>query len=132
VTVAALRSWLYVPGDDTRKIAKAAASEADVVILDLEDGCPGDRKAAGRDCVREALGGVDFGRSLRYVRINSCDTPYWRDDLEATLDVAPDGLVLPKASARAAVLTVSEVIRARAPAPGSRLPELAAIVTEDV
>jgi citrate lyase subunit beta / citryl-CoA lyase len=123
------RSWLYVPGDQPRKIAKAAGGEADVVILDNEDAVPADRKAAGRECIAAALAGEDFGSSQRYVRINALASAEWCLDLEAILPGAPDGLVLPKASTVEAVTTVAAMLREAAPA---RLPRLVPILTEDV
>jgi citrate lyase subunit beta/citryl-CoA lyase len=124
------RSWLYVPGDDARKIDKAAASDADVVVLDLEDGCAADRKVQGRARVRAALADIDFGRSLRYVRINGSDSPHWREDVEQTAD-AVDGLVLPKASNPQSVHEIAELVRTP-PGDGAQLPDLAPIVAEDV
>jgi citrate lyase subunit beta / citryl-CoA lyase len=124
-----LRSWLYVPADDPRKIAKAAASAADVAILDLEDGCPADRKAAGRQCTAAALADLDFGDTRRYVRINPTTGPHWRADLEATGSLA-DGYVIGKASDPAAVTTVAAWLREhRDPHPA---PDVAPIVTEEV
>jgi citrate lyase subunit beta/citryl-CoA lyase len=128
MTGAPLRSWLYVPADDPRKIAKAAATNSDVAILDLEDGCPADRKAQGRRCAAEALAGTDFGATRRYVRINGVDTPHWRADLEAVAGAA-DGYVIAKASAPEAVTAVATVLReAHA---GRAEPDLAPVVTED-
>jgi citrate lyase subunit beta/citryl-CoA lyase len=124
------RSWLYVPGDDARKIDKAAASDADVVVLDLEDGCAADRKLQGRARVRAALADIDFGRSLRYVRINSPNSPHWREDVEQTAQ-AVDGLVLPKASDPQSVHQIAELLRAP-PGDGAQLPDLAPMVAEDV
>ena len=124
-----LRSWLYVPADDPRKIAKAAASEADVAILDLEDGCPADRKAAGRECVATALAGEDFGATRRYVRINPPGGPHWRADLEATRGRA-DGYVIAKASDPSAVATGAGWLRAHRV--GATDPDVAPVVTEDV
>lgn len=124
-----LRSWLYVPADDPYKIGKAAASDADVAILDLEDGCPADRKDAGRRCVAAALVDTDFGSTLRYVRINPTRGHHWRADLEATR-AAADGYVIAKASDPSAVITVAAWLRAhrhREPHP-----DVAPIVTEDI
>jgi len=48
---AALRSWLFVPGDSERKQAKALGGQADALILDLEDSVdPAQRPAARADC----------------------------------------------------------------------------------
>jgi citrate lyase subunit beta / citryl-CoA lyase len=124
------RSWLYVPGDDARKIDKAAASDADVVVLDLEDGCAADRKVQGRARVRAALADIDFGRSLRYVRINGSGSPHWREDVEQTAG-AVDGLVLPKASDPQLVHEIAELVRTQR-GNGAPPPDLAPIVAEDV
>ncbi|HKD53841.1 MAG TPA: aldolase/citrate lyase family protein, partial [Steroidobacteraceae bacterium] len=53
--VAALRSWLFVPGDSERKQEKALASEADALILDLEDSVVPARLPAARDLVSQRL-----------------------------------------------------------------------------
>ena len=42
------RSWLFVPGDSAKKLGKAAATGADVLILDLEDSVAAENKAAAR------------------------------------------------------------------------------------
>ena len=46
------RSWLFVPADSEKKIAKALGSEADAVIFDLEDSVAPARKAAARDVLK--------------------------------------------------------------------------------
>src|SRR5271154_4969896 len=121
------RSWLYVPAHDWRKIERSATSAADVVILDLEDATPADRKADARTSVARALTEVDFGHSQRFVRINGFGTVHWRDDLAATLgENSPDGYVLAKASGPDHVRAVADVIREELGA--GRLPEIAPIV----
>ncbi len=98
----ALRSWLFVPGDSEKKLSKAAATGADVIILDLEDSVAHANKAQARDLVVAWLGAhraqVTGGkRQGRWVRINALDSRLWRDDLIAVLRGAPDGIMLPKA-----------------------------------
>nr|WP_280486678.1 aldolase/citrate lyase family protein [Nocardia farcinica] len=73
------RSWLLVPADDADRYATAAASAADAVVLDLEDGVAADRKADAR---------AEVARLLRsghraWVRINDADSVHWSDDLAA-------------------------------------------------
>ena len=63
------RSILWVPGDQPRKLARAAQAGADVVVLDLEDGIAIDRQEVGRECVAGALRDVDYGTAERFVRI---------------------------------------------------------------
>ncbi len=99
----AMRSWLFVPGDSEKKLSKAAATGADVVILDLEDSVAESGKQRAReltrgwlDVYREHLtGGKKLGR---WVRINALDSPFWREDLLAVLPGAPDGIMLPKSA----------------------------------
>src|SRR3546814_13165441 len=52
-----MRSWLFAPGDSERKMAKACASEADIVLLDLEDSVLPENKPAARELVRQFLRG---------------------------------------------------------------------------
>ena len=92
----ARRALLFVPGDDPRKIAKAAASGADCIVLDLEDGVAADRKLAARETVASSLQSLDFGTSEKLVRVNPVGSELCLADLEATLGARPDGYVLPK------------------------------------
>jgi citrate lyase beta subunit len=92
----ARRALLFVPADDPKKAAKAAASGADSVILDLEDGVAADRKAAARKTAADSLANLDFGRSERLVRINPVGSGLDAEDIEATLPARPDGYVIPK------------------------------------
>lgn len=75
------RTWLLQPGipDGSEAYDAAAASAADAVILDIEDGLPDVQKPAGRRSVIEWL---DAGAQA-WVRINSVSTPAWSADLSA-------------------------------------------------
>lgn len=88
------RSWMFVPGNKERFLTKAADSEADCVLLDLEDGVLPDAKAGARSMVASALR-MPF-RPQRYVRLNAMATPWFKDDLEAVIPAGPDGVCLPK------------------------------------
>ena len=88
------RSWLFVPGDSERKLAKALTSTADVVIYDLEDAVQPARKDAARDLVSAQL-----QRSVPAtvcVRINPIDTPDALDDLKAIEPALPALIMQPK------------------------------------
>jgi citrate lyase beta subunit len=85
-----------MPGDDRRKIEKAAQLAVDAIIMDLEDGVALTQKAEARLVTAEALATVDCGRSARLVRINPVGSTFWRDDLAAVLGARPDGVVVPK------------------------------------
>jgi len=93
-----MRSLLFVPGDSERKIAKALASGADALLLDLEDSVGLERKPAARTMTREfiAANRPKPARPRLYVRINSLETPFWEDDLAGVMSAQPDGIMLPK------------------------------------
>jgi citrate lyase subunit beta/citryl-CoA lyase len=90
------RSLLFVPGDSSRKLEKALASDADLLILDLEDSIAEGAKAEARIHVAQALAAP---RSTPlWVRINALDTPHALQDLVTVVAQRPDGVMLPKAT----------------------------------
>ena len=110
----ARRALLFVPGDDARKIAKAAASGADCVVLDLEDGVAAGRKQVARETVASCLQTLDFGASEKLVRVNPVGSDLHPGDIEAALPARPDGFVIPKVESAE---QVREVVRRTSPAP---------------
>lgn len=92
------RSYLFVPGNRPERFAKALASGADAVVLDLEDAVAADAKPAARDAVRQYLSAADEALRARLVlRINDEATPWFDDDLRALATLPPLALMLPKA-----------------------------------
>ncbi|MEU7963542.1 CoA ester lyase [Streptomyces sp. NPDC049097] len=86
------RSWLFVPGDRPERFAKALNSDADAVIVDLEDAVAPQHKTAARDNVVELA-----ASSAIFVRVNGADAPWYKDDLAALRDCRPPlGVILPK------------------------------------
>lgn len=96
------RSFLFAPGSDDRKLRRALASAADVVIADLEDAVTPAMKLAARELVADvySVGLGNPGRKL--VRVNAVDTEWHEGDLAMIADLGVDGVVLPKATAHAA------------------------------
>jgi citrate lyase beta subunit len=92
----ALRTVLFVPAGDQRKLARALRSPTDLVIVDLEDAVPEDAKGAARAAAVSALAAAPDGPP-RAVRVNAAGTPHHAADLEAVRDLPLDLLVLPKA-----------------------------------
>jgi citrate lyase subunit beta/citryl-CoA lyase len=90
-----MRSLLFVPGDDERKIAKALDSSADALILDLEDAVAPQRKRAAREVCASVLRNAKTSKAL-FVRMNALDTADAAQDLAAVVGAKPFGLVLPK------------------------------------
>jgi citrate lyase subunit beta/citryl-CoA lyase len=100
------RSWLFVPADDPRKLAKIAASGADAVILDLEDSVAPGRKAEARALALEALNGARDGPEV-WVRVNPLAGGLADHDLSAIMPGAPNGVVLPKCASAADVAALA-------------------------
>ena len=88
------RSWMFVPGNKERFLARAADSDVDCVFLDLEDGVLPESKTQARTMVAAALR-APF-RPQRYVRLNAASTEWFADDLAEIVPAAPDGVCLPK------------------------------------
>ncbi len=91
-----LRSLLFVPGDRPDRFAKAAASGADAIIIDLEDSVVPERKALARGAVVDWLAANDPAVPT-LVRINPLGSGHESDDVAAILPALPAGIVLPKA-----------------------------------
>jgi citrate lyase subunit beta/citryl-CoA lyase len=80
-------------------IARAAASAADLVFLDLEDSVAASEKPSARRNITRAFRELDWGRKTRAVRINGLRTEYGRGDVEWLVGEAGDAvdcLVVPK------------------------------------
>jgi citrate lyase subunit beta/citryl-CoA lyase len=120
-----LRSWLFVPGDSERKQAKALGTEADALILDLEDSVDPAQLPAARVRVGELLRArAAVPAPQLWVRINRPQGRPWREDLAALFGEpakrkgederrpGPDGIVLPKVSSPAEIIEVADHLTA--------------------
>ncbi len=103
------RTRLYIPGNNPHLVENAGLYGADCVILDLEDSVPLDQKFDARILVKYSLRNVDFGRSEKWVRINSPDTPFWKADLEEVLPYV-DVVNVPKVESYEDVEMISEIM----------------------
>ena len=93
------RSELTVPGHSLKMMAKAAASQADQVMFDLEDACAVSQKIEARKTVIEALRTLDFGGKIRAFRPNNIRTKFFYRDLIEVVEAAGqniDVIVVPK------------------------------------
>jgi len=95
------RSWLFVPADSEKKIARALKSEADAVIFDLEDSVVPARKADARKILK-ALPARSEGPQW-WVRINPLGSEHIKADLGLFASADFEGVVLPKAESGADV-----------------------------
>ncbi len=91
-----LRTLLFVPGNQKRKIEKARSVPADAFILDLEDSVPVSEKDSARKMVSAAISRLaSSGRSI-FVRVNSLQTSFTVADIKATVTKSLTGICLPK------------------------------------
>jgi citrate lyase subunit beta/citryl-CoA lyase len=93
-----MRSLLFIPADDERKLGKGLATGADALILDLEDAVSASRKPAARTLAAQYIADTrgKEGRPRLYVRINALDTNLWQEDVAGVIGAQPDGVLLPK------------------------------------
>jgi citrate lyase subunit beta/citryl-CoA lyase len=110
------RTYLFVPGNRPERFAKALASGADAVVIDLEDAVAPASKDDAREAVarwcREAAEAV-LARIV--VRINGADSSAVAEDLRLLRHARVDGVMLPKAESAAQVTAV------RVAVPGARV-----------
>lgn len=111
------RSYLFAPGSSPTVMRKALASDADAVILDLEDAVPAERKADARREVAELLAEIGPTHSGRtpavHIRVNLNGDAYDAEDLRVAVHPAVEAIRLPKAESvdavRAASATVNDL-----------------------
>jgi citrate lyase subunit beta / citryl-CoA lyase len=108
------RSLLFVPADSERKLAKAADTGADALILDLEDAVAPERKPAARELARAFLQSPRSTPSAAlWVRINALNTRDSQLDLAAIVGAGPCGLMVAKVGHPAELVALSEDLNAR-------------------
>lgn len=105
------RSYLFVPGDRPERFAKALASAADAVVVDLEDAVAPPAKAAARDAVAALLAAHHVDERI-VVRINGEATPWFEADLLLLRDAGARAAMLPKAE------RIETIARLRSACPG--------------
>ena len=90
-----LRSMLFVPADSERKLEKGRGSNADALILDLEDSVAAPNRPRARELLRE-FATTAAARPSLWVRINPVGSADCADDLDAVIAAKPAGIVVPK------------------------------------
>jgi citrate lyase subunit beta/citryl-CoA lyase len=110
-----MRSLLFVPGDAPAKIAKAAGSGADVLLLDLEDSVAPSAKSEARATLRRTITDLRAGGAAcrLFVRVNALDTGLIDADLDAVMPAGPDGIMLPKCASGVDVQHIAAKIAVR-------------------
>jgi citrate lyase subunit beta/citryl-CoA lyase len=90
-----MKSLLFIPADNDRKLAKAAASDADALAFDLEDAVLPARKTIARQMLVEFLK-TYAGKSQVWIRVNDLASGELLADLAAVVASRPVGILLPK------------------------------------
>lgn len=104
------RSVLVFPATELRMAVKAASSNADCVVFDLEDSVPPERKPEARSVIETALADIDFGDKEVGVRINAVDTPYFAEDIAVVDGLPVHTVVVPKVETSADVEAVDAAL----------------------
>ncbi len=92
------RSLHFVPGANEKMFIKSLSTDADSLILDLEDAVTPDNKDTARLLIQDWLKTVDFKGKEKTVRINPLDSPWGIEDIAIIMQGQPDALVVPKVS----------------------------------
>ena len=109
----ARRVQLSTPGSSEKMMAKAAASDADHVFLDLEDAVAPNQKVAARKKIVEALNTLDWTGKVRCVRINDLSTEYAYEDIIEVVEGAGsnlDTIMLTKVASAADILFADRLL----------------------
>lgn len=95
-----VRSLLYVPGNDERKLKKIFATDADCVVLDCEDGVALNRKEQARRNIYDLYTGDERVQASNKfaIRINGPQTDLAKDDIRFLFNTAylPKTVFIPK------------------------------------
>lgn len=126
-----MRSFLFVPGDNVRKLEKALASQADALLIDLEDSVSLEAKDEARSITAEFLQAKGADGPRLYVRVNGLQTGLLDADLDRIMPSAPDGVMLPKAVGGTDVAQLAARLSMREEGAGLAATRILAIATEN-
>ena len=127
------RCQLFGPGSRPALFPKMAASEADVINLDLEDSVAPNDKETARANIIAAISDHDWGRKALSVRINGLDTPWWYRDVVDLLEQAGDRLdqiMIPKVGCAEDLYAVDALVTAIERAKGRTKPIAFEVIIE--
>jgi len=108
-----IRSLLFVPGGSRRMIQRAQETEAEALILDLEDAVAPERKEEARQSLAQTLREVDLAPKEVFVRINGLRTPWGLEDARAAVAGGVRGIVIPKVEHPDEVTAIAAVLQGR-------------------
>ena len=103
------RSWMFVPGADEALLKQAASCGADVLIQELEDFTPPERREAARLLAKDTYDAWRGVGAIAAVRINPLSGD-GHDDLAAAMEGRPDVVALPKVRHAGHILELDEAV----------------------
>jgi citrate lyase subunit beta/citryl-CoA lyase len=103
-----LKTWLFVPGNESDKLTKALNSSADVVIIDWEDAVTPNQKENARQVTRNILSTVE-SHSRVVLRVNKYATEEYIQDIEALDDLPISAVMMAKVSEPGEILELAEM-----------------------
>jgi len=107
------RTYLFVPGNRAERFAKALASGADAVVLDLEDAVSADSKAAARDAIANWSAGAGADERARVVvRINEAGSSHFADDLRLLREAGLGSAMLAKTESTSEIEALHDTLPA--------------------
>lgn len=105
-----LRSILFTPGNNMRRIHKIPSLKADAVILDLEDSIPMTEKETARFFIKANLELAKSGVAEIYVRVNGTYSGLLEDDCDFIVQKGLDGIMIPKVESAKDVTDTEKII----------------------
>lgn len=106
-----MRSFLFVPGANTKALEKARLLPADCIIFDLEDAVAPDGKDAARAAVVSAIAEGGYGARTLIIRTNAINSDWFTADIEACISAKCGGILLPKISAKTELEEVDTLVK---------------------
>jgi citrate lyase subunit beta / citryl-CoA lyase len=92
----AVRSALFVPGNQPSWVEKSPQYRADAIVIDLEDATPESEKSAARAVVGELIPALSSRKQRVWVRVNAFESDHLWNDLEAVCQPGVGAICLPK------------------------------------
>lgn len=105
-----IRSLLFVPGNRPEWIEKAQTSEADAIVVDLEDAVPINEKYQARNEIRRILNSADRLPVPTFVRVNSTDSSDFLDDVRSLAPLNISGIMVPKVTSITDILVAERTL----------------------
>lgn len=95
------RSYLFIPAFNAGMVLSSLVLPADAIIFDLEDGVAFNQKESARDLLKHALHTLNFNHKDIFVRVNDCNSSFFKEDVALCTHPQVTGIVLPKANMQA-------------------------------